>query len=402
MAQTLKFGNKTWATKVGSTLAYNDENGNYKPLPFAFTRSTSATRVNKEGLIEVVTNDRPRIDYTDTSDGVLLLEKAATNLITNSEKFVDTPTGATNMDLFSGTIINNDIISPDGNVTAMKFTVGASGSSLLRIYQSDLSTSSQTTFSVYAKKGTTDSLSIDITDVTLVNSTLTDEWQRISVTDISTSSKFIDVQVSGNSGEYIYIWGLQAETNSVASSYIPTQGSATTRVAETASGSGNSEVFNDSEGVLFANIAANANDSTYRNIGLTDNTINNRILLQYSNISNRISGLVIDGSASQSSLNFTSSNIKNYSKVALKYKVNDVALWVNGFEIGTDTSVTMPSGLNTLSFDNSVNSDDFYGKTKELGYYDTILTDLELETLTSYKSWTSMVNELNLNIIYNG
>ena len=87
MAQTLKFGNKTWATKVGSTLAYNDENGNYKPLPFAFTRSTSATRVNKEGLIEVVTNDRPRIDYTDTSDGVLLLEKAATNLLTYSEDF---------------------------------------------------------------------------------------------------------------------------------------------------------------------------------------------------------------------------------------------------------------------------------------------------------------------------
>ena len=87
MSQTLKFGNKTWATKVGSTLAYNDENGNYKPLPFAFTRSTSATRVNKEGLIEVVTNDRPRIDYTDTSDGVLLLENAATNLVTYSEDF---------------------------------------------------------------------------------------------------------------------------------------------------------------------------------------------------------------------------------------------------------------------------------------------------------------------------
>ena len=88
MAQTLKFGNKTWATKVGSTLAYNDENGNYKPLPFAFTRSTSATRVNKEGLIEVVKSNVPRIDYTDTSDGCYFLEKAATNLITYSEDLV--------------------------------------------------------------------------------------------------------------------------------------------------------------------------------------------------------------------------------------------------------------------------------------------------------------------------
>ena len=79
-----------------------------------------------------------------------------------------------------------------------------------------------------------------------------------------------------------------------------------------------------------------------------------------------------------------------------------MAFWVNGFEVATDTSATMPSGLIELAFDKGDGNDDLYGKTKELGYYDTILTDLELETLTSYKSWTSMVNELNLNIIYNG
>ena len=43
------------------------------------------------------------------------------------------------------------------------------------------------------------------------------------------------------------------KAGNVASSYIPTQGSATTRVAETATNSGNSEVFNDSQGVLFVN-----------------------------------------------------------------------------------------------------------------------------------------------------
>ena len=51
---------------------------------------------------------------------------------------------------------------------------------------------------------------------------------------------------------------------------------------------------------------------------------------------------------------------------------------------------------------NLIKQVNFYGKTKELGYYDTALTDLELETLTSYRNWVSMVNELNLNIIYNG
>ena len=87
MAHKLKFGNGTWATKKGSTLAYNDENNNFKPLPFTTTRDSGATRVNKEGLIEVVGNDIPRIDYTDSAEGALLLEPSRTNLITYSQDF---------------------------------------------------------------------------------------------------------------------------------------------------------------------------------------------------------------------------------------------------------------------------------------------------------------------------
>ena len=47
----------------------------------------------------------------------------------------------------------------------------------------------------------------------------------------------------------------QAEQGSYASSYIPTNGSTVQRAAETCNGSGNSEVFNDSQGVLFADIS---------------------------------------------------------------------------------------------------------------------------------------------------
>ena len=87
MAQTYKFGNGTWARKKGSTLAYSDTNNAFKPLPFSFERNSIATRVNKEGLIEVVGNDIPRIDYTDSTEGALLLEPSRTNLYTYSEDF---------------------------------------------------------------------------------------------------------------------------------------------------------------------------------------------------------------------------------------------------------------------------------------------------------------------------
>ena len=50
-------------------------NNAFKPLPFSFERDSIATRVNKEGLIEVVGNDIPRIDYTDSTEGALLLDR---------------------------------------------------------------------------------------------------------------------------------------------------------------------------------------------------------------------------------------------------------------------------------------------------------------------------------------
>ena len=87
MAHKLKFGNGNWATKKGSTLAYNDENNNFKPLPFTTTRDSIATRVNKEGLIEVVGNDVPRIDYTDSAEGAFLLEPSRTNLLLIVRRF---------------------------------------------------------------------------------------------------------------------------------------------------------------------------------------------------------------------------------------------------------------------------------------------------------------------------
>ena len=87
MAETLKLGNGIWATKENSLLSYNDENGNYKPLPFDFTRASSATVVNKAGLIETVQSGTPRIDFLGNTNGALLLEPQRTNLITQSEAF---------------------------------------------------------------------------------------------------------------------------------------------------------------------------------------------------------------------------------------------------------------------------------------------------------------------------
>ena len=81
----------------------------------------------------------------------------------------------------------------------------------------------------------------------------------------------------------VYLQYCQIEAGSYATSYIPTSGSSVTRQADTATGSGNSEVFNDSEGVLFADISALANDGTLRTITLGDNSSSNAVSFRYDN-----------------------------------------------------------------------------------------------------------------------
>jgi hypothetical protein len=104
-------------------------------------------------------------------------------------------------------------------------------------------------------------------------------------------------------------------------------------------------------------------------------------------------------SGGNNNLSTSSINQENNNKILVKYKANDFALWVNGFEADIDTSLSStPIGLDRLNFDFGSGSFDFYGKTKQLQYYNTALTDLELETLTSFTSFNAMALALNYTI----
>lgn len=397
MAQKLKFGNGTWATKKGSTLAYNDEDNNFKPLPFSFERDSIATRVNKEGLIEVVGNDIPRIDYTDSAKGALLLEPQRTNLIQWSDLFSASSTGGYYGLYWNAIITDNNAISPDGSLNASKVVRGTDDVLIRALGVVTVSTENTTT--LWAKKGNYDKIMLDIGDEAASTITLTDEWQRIETTTSSALNTHIDISMPNSaSGDYIYIYGFQLEAGSYATSLINTQGSAVTRVADTANGAGNSEVFNDSEGVLFADISALANDLTNRTIGVLGDS-NNLIELAYRNTSNQVRCLIKSSGVVEVNIQHILSDITLNNKLAVKYKSNNTSLYVNGFEVATGLSANMPSGLNKLNFNRFDGAEEFYGKTKQLQYYNSVLTDLELETLTSYRSLNELVTELNLNTL---
>ncbi len=417
MANTLKFGAGQWATKEGSTLAYNDENDNYKPLPFTFTRASNATVVNKAGLIETVGNGIPRIDFTDSADGVLLLEPSRTNIALESNQFNESEWSKTN------TSVSANQTGVGGSTDAWLLSKSSSDA-LIRQF---ITTTGANTFSVYVKKGSLSWVRLFIASSTQSSSiyinldngstgtstgsptvkvvTMDNGWYRCIITKNTTNINNFriypanaDNDTSGTTGN-IYIQNSQVEVGSYSTSYIPTNGSTVTRLADTASGAGNSEVFNDSSGVLFFNSSRlNSNQIGSIILSVTDGSISNGVSLYYGN-----SGVICDIFNSSGTRTLSSSmSLQNqalFNKFLVKYKTNDIALWVNGFEVAVNTEAISISGLNEMEFNYGNNSFPFYGKTKQIGYYDAILTDSELEYLTSYRSLSELVTELNLNTL---
>ena len=423
MSNTLNLGDGKWATKEGSLLAYNSENNNYKPLPFTFDRASSATRVNKDGLIETVGADQPRIDYLNDSNGALKLEPSRTNLVTYSEDFSQSDWTKGNSSIESDTLI-----SPSGILNGSTLTDNAANT-IHRLRDSlSLSASTDYGLSIFAKKGTLSNIQLALINTansntasrvfdlengalgesitvggTLQDSKITDYgngWYRCEITaqlgstpntyQITLAPQSSGNSTTGNQVTYdgdgngnVYLWGAQLEEGSYSTSYIPTtSGSAVTRLADVCNNGGNEQVINSTEGVLYAEISALANDLTERRITISDGTTSNRVAIEYTLSSNQIKGRVVSSSTTSANMNFTASSIVDFSKIAISYKQNEFNLWINGTKVATDTSGSVPIGLNELAFDNGAGNDKFNGNVKDVRVYNTALTDQELAALT--------------------
>jgi len=222
-------------------------------------------------------------------------------------------------------------------------------------------------------------------------------YWKISITSAvpSTSARFIvynakqdgEISYQGDGTSGVYIYGSQLEQLSYPTSliYNGVEGSTVTRVADQVSQTGLSGIINSVEGVLYSEIAALDNGTSTRSLTLSDGTLNNRLTIRFPGADNVIGWLIVTGGVVQNSLNTTTTNILLQNKVALKWKLNDVALWINGVEVTSDITINVPSTniLNSLRFDDGSGGSDFYGKTSDLKIYNAILTDSELQTLTT-------------------
>jgi hypothetical protein len=367
---------------------------------FDFTRASIATRVNAEGLIETVASGVPRLDYPILNGVVqscpaLLLEPARTNLALQSADF--TTTWATS-GVTAPTVTANQFVSPDGDTNADRLQIPSLGTASLLFQGISHTSGQQITLSVYIKSNTSSEQYFRIYGdfgVSISSAfTATSQWQRFTYTFTasSTGTRNIGFYNVTNVSSDLQIWGFQAEAGSYATSYIPTSGTTVARAAEVCNGAGTSAEFNDSEGVLFAEISALANDGIIRAIAISDGTGFNRVNIRYTGTSNQVEySLFVNGQTTKTLFHsILDSTIT--SKISVHWKTNDLKFYVNGFLVGSISSaVMMPNNtLNQLRFDSGAGLSPFYGKTKQLIAFDAALTDEQLEDLTSWDSFIEM------------
>ena len=394
MANTIKLGNGNWATKEGSLLAYNDENNNFKPLPFTTTRASSASVVNKQGLIETVGSGIPRIDFSDDANGALLLEPSRTNLFLTSASGVygSSPASETNT------------ISPDGTLNAVIPTPDTTSNR----YQYDVSsgtyaTNTKLAYSWYRKRISTPIDTSHIGDLHIkslsnasqVGSTTQiesdvngfDRFQAVlNITDGSLPSiirgYFGGVVGIGNSS--VAYFGHQMELGDFSTSYIPTYGSVKTRVLDVCTNSGNDQVINSTEGTIYGEQKSLETDFNYNYFAaVSDGTQNNRLEIRQTGTGLQFLWRV--GGNYQDAITLPNAPFSSTIKYALRYSSTDIKFYVNGSLVDTINSPTLYSAgiLNNIQFADGENSNNFRGTVKECKYYNTALTDAELTTLTT-------------------
>ena len=325
--------------------------------------------------------------------GSWLLEPQSTNLIPYSEDFSQFNAG--------NVTIEDGYSSPDGGNNAYKVT-RVSGTSPSISFNASLSSTETRTIWARTTNGTGDVNLCSYYQNTNNLFTITEDWQRFEVNGNTTSageSNFYAVDFRGSTTiTEVIIWGAQAEQLSYPTSYIPTSGAASTRLKDIATNSGNASLINSEEGVLYAELAALSNDGTTRRLAISDGSTSNRVFIGYDVSTNSVQFVVSSGGSVVVNQTFTISDTTQFNKLALKYKLNDCSFWIDGVEVGTDTTALMPIGLNEVMFNQGTTSRIFYGKNKALAVYKTALTDASLRSLT-YPPAVATTFDLNFNTI---
>lgn len=233
MAQTsLIIGDTNWAVKEDSLLGYNVIQNNYLPIPIDCVRATTATRVNEQGLIEIV--PRNLVNYSEQLDNADWIK---TNLTITSPVAI-APNGTLTADKLIPTttndlhIVEGSLVSfVSGNSYTFSFYAKRAEDNFIQITASSSLLSTRANFNLL--NGT---LGFVDSGITATITPINNDWYRCTASFVaattgnfrmvlcnipaSTSARFATFAGNGTSG--LFVWGAQIDNGSVATEYFPT------------------------------------------------------------------------------------------------------------------------------------------------------------------------------------
>jgi hypothetical protein len=355
---------------------------------FDFNRSSESSRVNKNGLIETVSNNAPKLNWLNSDCPSLLLEPQRTNYATNSN---DASQWGNVSGSQSITKTQNYSIAPDGTQTATRLQATATGSNYSLIQLSTTSITGDYAGSVYLKSntGNTENVIVYGRNTPVTSYTINNEWQRIEFQGSSTSGQnsylFLGSFPNNGSDESIdvLVWGGQLEAGSYATSYIKTEASAVTRLKDICNNAGDSQLLNNKENTFFIDLnKIYKTKTTDSRISFNDNSATNRFLFSTQTNDTTIILYSIRGN-SVTTIKYFSVDYDARNKIACTLKDNEIKFYVNGAKVHEALFLPIPLNLSNISFDENNNgSRTFQGEVNGVRYYDRVLTEAEAIKLT--------------------
>ena len=381
---------------------------------FTVSVDADATRVNKDGLIESVAADQARLNY-NFIDGVvqpdphLLLEPSRNNFITRSEEFDNSYWTK------EGVSIGTGILSPMGDADARNM-IEQTSTGRHRV-RATLSVSSGTTYSlsVWVKSNNRNLVinaqalfnarsGFNLSNGSIENTTsgsatmveYSNDWYKCTVigTATLTQTTFIyfqmqegttDVSYTGDGSSTLSLFGAQMEIGTYPTSYIPTSGLAVTRTEDFCFiNSGLQGVLNTSEGTLFVDLEVPrvATTSDFDRIVLSDqNASTDRLIFDNFGGNWRVLLLSSGNNVNKTVVNVTANQ---RIKIAIAYSATGLRISYDGNTATTTSGTYAPTTtLESFKFSNKDGGSKVQGKIYQAIYFNTALTNAELQTLTS-------------------
>lgn len=353
-------------------------------------------------------NDEPRLTYDPVNPTApsLLMEPQRTNLITYSEQLDNAA-----WTISSATLSSNATISPSGYQDADNIITTAANSFAGPTPISISANTATYTQSIFVKwisghesfklrsaltGGTSVALAssfnvrtgvINSTDTTAQIVDYGNGWYRVShqITNNGTNTNFIFQLYPSNDAvntNTIAFWGAQVEAGSYPTSYIPTNGTSVTRVAESSYDLSASSEIGSSEGVIFIDIQTPSSISSNTAFSIGGGTSG-----EYAQIEIR-TDLSINWRYRVGSVDYINANVGSFSagdrlKIAFAYKNLDSILYLNGSSIATDTGTIATNAWDEVRFSNYAGTGALEANVNKAFLFPTRLDNATLATITS-------------------